>query len=229
MSSKKLKTIVTLLSIFPYYTKQNLAAALGKNRYSLDYTIKSLIKGEILIPLKRGVYSTYFYLQKVKAQGLSYPYLYYLANILREPSYVSLETILSQYGVIPDESFGITSVTIKSTRIYNNKLGTFIYRTVKRKLFLGFKEIKDGPFLIKQATKAKALFDYFYLKSFKNINVVPSFLESEMRINWNAITGKDIAEFAKYTALSKSKKMKFIAKILKEEWTRYTRTKYDKT
>lgn len=201
------------LSQFPYYTKQNLSLILKKDSFSLDYWIKKLISDQILIPLKKGVYSSVFYVNSIKEKGLFDFYLQNLANVLRQPSYISLETALSYYGLIPEESFNITSITLKSTRIYKNQLGTFIYRNIKKELFLGFSVpmVKNS---ITRATKAKALFDWLYLKKFANSKELETFLLDKGRINWFAFSKKDKMEFNDYVKISASKKMEVISKII---------------
>jgi len=64
---------------------------------------------EWICTLKRGLYE------------LSYPKDFtipdmYIANRLYEPSYVSLETALSNYSIIPEVSMAVTSITPKPTR-----------------------------------------------------------------------------------------------------------------
>ena len=46
----------------------------------------------------------------------SRPYHYFVANKLYEPSYVSLNTALSHYGIIPEVVYAVTSVTTKIPR-----------------------------------------------------------------------------------------------------------------
>lgn len=198
---------------FPYYTKQNLGLIFGKKGYNLDYLIKKLLQEKILIPLKKGVYSSSFYLEEIKEKGLYDLYLQQLANVLREPSYISLESALSYYGLIPEESFNITSITIKSSRIYKSPLTLFIYRNIKSNLFIGFNQ-KNETNPIQRATKAKALFDYLYLKKFNNKEEMEFFLEEKGRFNWFIFGKDDFKEFEQYVKISKSKKMAKIFRII---------------
>lgn len=207
---KDWQKIENYLTQFPYYTKQNLSLIFNKKDYAYDYWIKKLIKEEILIPLKKGFYITSYYLNQVKKEGLLLNYFKQLANILRQPSYISLETALSYYNLIPESTFNITSITLKSTRVYKNTLAIFIYRNIKRELFFGFNLIDNFQI----ASKAKALFDYLYLKKFNDINQTEYFLKQESRINWLELTKNDFKEFNQYVNLSKSIKMKKISKII---------------
>jgi len=205
----------TKLTDLPYYTKQNLGLALGKNKDALDYWIKKLIKNQALIPLIKGLYVSSYYLDLIKAKGKTEDYLEYLAGVVRSPSYLSLEYALSKYGLIPEAVFAITSITTKSTRSYQSALTSFYYRNLKTELFIGFIEKKFEKQTIKIAMPAKALFDYLYLKKFSSLAEMKSYLLSDGRINWAVLNKSDRKEFSKYTRLSASKKMLEIDKILK--------------
>lgn len=92
---------------------------------------------------------------------------YQVANIMVEPSYVSLETILSQYSIIPDSVTSYTSVSTKKTQSYNNSYGTFYYSSIKKEYYFGFtyEYREDYAYWVFVADKEKALLDYFYLRS----------------------------------------------------------------
>lgn len=64
--------------------------------------------------------------------------LFQIANVLAGPSYVSLESALSHYHFIPEQSFSITSVTTLKTNHYETPKGSFLYRSVKPSLFFGY-------------------------------------------------------------------------------------------
>jgi len=50
-----------------------------------------------------------------------------LANHLLGPSYVSMETALSFYGIIPERVYEITSMTTKASRSFDTPVGLFSY------------------------------------------------------------------------------------------------------
>ncbi|MCM8778041.1 MAG: hypothetical protein NC905_07295 [Candidatus Omnitrophica bacterium] len=91
-----------------------------------------------------------------------------LANFMLNPSYISLESALSFYGILPQFPYTITSVTPLKTKkiIYENKEFEFIH--MNKKYFFSF--IKKDNFLI--ATPEKALLDELYLvaKKLRNIH-----------------------------------------------------------
>lgn len=92
----------------------------------------------------------------------------YVANKLYSPSYVSLETALSHYSIIPEVAMAVTSITTRPTRRFKNKHGLFIYHTVKTDVFTGYYIDKQEDFDIFIAEPEKALVDYLYFKSYHN-------------------------------------------------------------
>jgi len=88
----------------------------------------------------------------------------YIASRIYKPSYVSLQTALSFYGMIPEAVTDITSVSTLKTAEFVNSFGTYAYRTVKPELFFGFelKKMADGR-AIPFAAPEKALLDFLYL------------------------------------------------------------------
>ena len=101
-------------------TRQVMLDLLKEYRRPYD-KIHELVKDGQLIQLKRGVYIPG---PKVPIEK---PATYLLANHLWGPSYVSLETALSYWGLIPERVYEITSVTLKSAKTYKTPLGRFRY------------------------------------------------------------------------------------------------------
>ncbi len=97
--------------------------------------------------LKRGLY-------EINARPLS---VFEKANLLYRPSYISLETALNYYGILPQFSRVITSVTPKHPKQFSADQ-QFEYSRIKPGLFHGYHQEQD--FLI--ATPEKALADMAY-------------------------------------------------------------------
>ena len=91
----------------------------------------------------------------------------YVANRIYSPSYISLHSALSFYGMIPEEVVQQTSVTTLKTARFENDFGTFHYQTVKPRLFFGYeiKMMQNGRGLL-FATPEKALLDLLYLNPY---------------------------------------------------------------
>ena len=209
MSSNSEIKNIDLIENKPYVTKTELALLLEKKERNLDKKILQLIRDEVLIPLKKGLYlSRIFYLKN--NDNIEE----YLSNIIFYPSYISLEYVLAKEGLIPESVFAYTCVTLKTTRQFNNKLGIFTYRKIKEKLFTGFvqKNYYD-KYKIKIATKSKALFDYLYYKPLKILNEI-----DDLRINWGNFSKKDLKELLFYVDLSESKKMTKIYQYIKNKY-----------
>ena len=114
-----------------------------------------LSKKGLISPIKRGLYC----FDKNKVDELN------LASELYSPSYVSLETSLNYYGVIPDIPMAVSSVTPTTTKKISTSLGNFSYQKIDTKLFFGFSQT---PFNL--AYKEKALLDYFYLHRVRTVS-----------------------------------------------------------
>jgi hypothetical protein len=83
--------------------------------------ISELIKQQKLIPVKRGIFVAGANL------GVFQPDRFLLANHLWGPSYVSLESALSHWGLIPERVFETVSVTMKRAKRYRTPVGRFTY------------------------------------------------------------------------------------------------------
>jgi len=94
---------------------------------------------------------------------LSEEILFKIANRIYSPSYVSLESALSYYHIIPESVYGITSISTRKTYRFTTSIGEFIYRTLKSTLFFGYDLIKFQEKHLRMASTEKALLDYFYL------------------------------------------------------------------
>lgn len=92
-----------------------------------------------------------------------------IANFLTSPSYISLESALSFYGILSQFPYTITSITSKKSKrvIYEDKEYEFIH--MKSKYLYGF--FKKNNFLI--ASPEKALIDelYFVAKKLRIISL----------------------------------------------------------
>ena len=90
--------------------------------------------------------------------SFSQPSDFQIANFIYSPSYISLESALSFYGIITQFPYQITSITSKKTKNIETLNKEFIFFHIKKELFFGYE--KKDDFLI--ALPEKALFDYLY-------------------------------------------------------------------
>ena len=121
-------------------------------------------KKGLIVQVKKGLYL--FNPDERKAT----PSRFALAASLYSPSYVSMETALNLYGLIPERAADVTSVTTKKTTAFENEFGRFVYQHLKPQSFRGFILQKDEaglPFFIAQPEKAVVDFFYFNLRRYK--------------------------------------------------------------
>lgn len=105
-------------------------------------------------------------------------FLYFTANKMYSPSYVSFESALSYYGLIPEGVFSTTSATTKNTTSYASAVGNFEYRHLKPVLFFGYRLLKEKDYTIKIAEPEKIILDYFYINPLNSLDEI-----EQMRFN----------------------------------------------
>lgn len=101
--------------------------------------------------------------------------LFKLANKLYEPSYISLESALRFYDLIPESVYSITSVTSRKTTFFETHYGRFVYKKIKSNLIFGYTLLQKDSVIIKIAEPEKAILDFFYLQS--ELNNVENIME----------------------------------------------------
>ncbi|MBU1085391.1 MAG: hypothetical protein ABIJ43_03615 [Candidatus Beckwithbacteria bacterium] len=119
-------------------------------------------KQDYITKIRGGVYLFNDAKDKITSEELS--------AVVIEPSYISLESALFKYNLIPEVIFATTCITTKNTRTHNTYLGYFSYQHIKPDLYFGYTQ-QSGffrPYLI--AEPEKAILDFFYLHTqYKNI------------------------------------------------------------
>ncbi|MFN4254784.1 MAG: hypothetical protein ACK4Q5_07245 [Saprospiraceae bacterium] len=135
--------------------------------------------------------------------------LFFIANQIYAPSYISLQSALSWHGFIPEGVFTVTSVTTLKTQIFSTPAGSFAFRTLKPDLFFGYRMENFGAFRFKIADPAKTFLDLLYLSP--NLDSDDHF--HELRLNFFEVGEKlDPAVFNQYLSVFKSKTLEKRAK-----------------
>lgn len=194
-----------------FFTKKTLVDIIGGNDDAIAANIKRWIKSGILIQLKKGLYVTKEYYQACPDKQSYYEFV---SNFLKKPSYLSGEYVLQKYGILSESVFTYTSTTQKKTKVYINKLGVFNYSNIKDKLFTGYKIISKSGFDIKEATKAKALFDFLYFRLLKVPQINQEIIDS-FRLNLDNFYPKDFSELNSFIKLLNIKKINNLVNYLK--------------
>jgi len=163
---KSKKNLLEQLRNLPYFSKDvvhQLGGQLGLKNTTVDTYISRFLKCKEIFKLKKGMYIPADFYSKNKGD-ISYPF--YLANILRKPSYVSSWAALQYYNLTTESIHTVTSVTWKTTRTYDTKVGSFSYQSIQKELFSDF-SLTKGRFNFFIASPAKALFDLLYFKTYQ--------------------------------------------------------------
>jgi len=168
------------LKTFPVFSVKDIQKRFSgfDNRRLVEWQQKGY-----LVKVKRGYYC-------FGERNRGEQFLYFAANKIYSPSYISFENALAYYNLIPEGVFTITSATTKNTANYVSTIGNFNYKHIKPTLFFGYKLLKEKNITIKIAEPEKVILDYFYL------NKLNSFEEIE-EMRFNEIVAKEIINFDK--------------------------------
>ena len=161
---KSKKNLLEQLKPLPHFGK-NTVYQLGKQLGLKDSTVNTYIsrflKYKEIFQLKKGLYVSTDFFDKNR-NDISYSF--YLANVIRTPSYVSSWAALQYYSLTTEAIHSVTSVTPKITREYQTKAGNFAYQSIKKELFTDF-SLAKGKFDFYIASPSKALFDLLYFRT----------------------------------------------------------------
>jgi predicted transcriptional regulator of viral defense system len=178
-------------------------------RLQLDRWIKA---GKIH-QLRRGIYLLAAPYQKKK------PHPFLVANRLQKPSYVSMQSALSFYGMIPDIVNETVSVTPVRNERLNTHLGVFEFRHINKNYFGGYHLLDIAGQKAFVATPEKAILDLIYLQPGGD---TPAFI-SELRLQ--NLENLNIEELRKQGKLFDKPKIhraiRMIELLVKEEYQTY--------
>lgn len=189
------------LGIVPF--NFDVLASYLTNYKSPRQKIIELEKQGTIIRLKRGLYV-------VSPSKLNRELsIELIANHLYGPSYVSMESALRLYGLIPERVFNTASMTLKRSRTFQNQFGRFDFISCPADYYsIGISQViqKDYAFLI--ASPEKALCDQIVytpklqLRSIKSLQI---YLEGDIRFDMDEFYKMDVSIFEKCLEVSKKK------------------------
>ncbi len=176
-----------LRSLPPVFSVNDLREVL-KARYSrkpildLSKILQRMTDKGRLVRLKRDAYGI------AKSDPLV------LANYLVKPSYISFETALSLYGLIPERVYAILSVCSPHKKIsYQNEIGEFIYTQQRADLFAEGMDIitLEADKRLYIASKEKAVLDTISRSNAQfskwSVEDMIGFLENDLRIEFSEL------------------------------------------
>jgi predicted transcriptional regulator of viral defense system len=156
-----------------------------------------------LIRLKRGLYVVS---PDVSGKLLSTELI---ANHIYGPSYISMESALRYYGLIPESVHIVRSMTTKRSRVFDNSISKFDYIACGEEYYpigINQKISDDYSFLI--ASPEKALCDLIvYTKGVRPrfVNALLLYLEENIRLDMEAFYKMDVKIFRECAGVGKKK------------------------
>ena len=173
--------------------------------------VRSLEAAGQIIRLKRGLYVVS---PKVSRVALSTELI---ANHLYAPSYVSKQTALRYYGLIPEAVYTTQSMTVKHSRNFDTPVGCFEFQNIAREAFsIGITYINKQSYSFLIATPEKALCDMIAnspkvnLRYLKDVEI---YLEEDIRMDIEDFRNMDVTIFEQYAHAGK--KAKSVATLIK--------------
>jgi len=180
-----------------------------------DVKISDLERKGLIIRIKRDLYVVS---QKVHNQEISSELV---ANHLYGPSYISLESALSYYGLIPERVYSMRSVCMKLYKQYETPLGHFEYIKVPERYFsIGISQkIINNSYSFLIATPEKALCDKIIISQnirIQSVKAMREYLEEDLRFEMSALTSFDTGIIRECLEFSKKKmELTQLLKLLK--------------
>lgn len=141
-----------------------------QNHAYLQRQLTDWVRAGKLWQLRRGLYAPALPYQKHP------PHPFLVANRLVPGSYVSLESALAYYELIPEHVAAVTSVTARRPGVWPTPVGSMIYRHIQPEYIFGYerREVGAGQSAF-VAQPEKALLDLAYLRPGGD---EPAYLES---------------------------------------------------
>lgn len=152
--------------------------------------ISDLVRSGFLLSLRRGLYVP------GPELDLPIPHLFVIANHLRGPSYVSLETALAHWDMIPERVYEINSITLKTSQVYETPIGRFTYRHLRSPYYsFGLERVEVGTDqFVLMASPEKAVCDKIITTAgitLRSQSQTLGFLIEDMRIEEDALARLD--------------------------------------
>ena len=170
--------------------------------------ISELLHNKTLVRVKKGLYIPTNY------SGQS---LLILANLIYGPSYVSKETALAFYGMIPERVYEFTSMSHGKKKIFDTPVGRFSYQTLALPYYsmgttrLTLAKNDKRGFLI--ASKEKALCDLLYFMKFRDPLEFKDYLEG-LRIEQGVLDKLNLPLIRQLSESSKRHSLDLLCKSL---------------
>ncbi|HBB91279.1 MAG TPA: hypothetical protein DC042_06065 [Bacteroidales bacterium] len=198
------------LEEFDYQTLSSLLSGYSNPRMKIN----ALLKKAEIIRVKKGIY---VFGEKYSNRPYSKELL---ANWIYGPSIVSMDYMLSWYGLIPETVTVLTSTTVKRPKTFATPVGDFIYRQVPYSYsLLGMCKIESqaGGFLA--GTPERALADKIRDtrgNTLRNQLETEQYLFEDLRLDEEVFLTMDPDLLTRLSVAGRSRKIAFCASLLKK-------------
>ncbi|GHT33233.1 hypothetical protein FACS189434_06840 [Bacteroidia bacterium] len=203
------------LGIIPVNT--DILYSLYSDLNNPDKKLSELERKGLIIRVKRNLYVVS---PKVHNQEISTELV---ANHLYSSSYVSLESALAYYGLIPERVFTMRSVTTKLHKQYDTPLGHFEYVKVPAQYYpIGVRqEIINNSYAFLIASPEKALCDKIVTTPnlrIQSVKAMREYLEDDLRIDFSAVQKFDLGIIRQCVEVGRKKgELGLLGKLLFEK------------
>jgi hypothetical protein len=206
-----MKRLIQLPAEFDY----NLLLHVLKDYKKPRDKIRGLVKNKDIIRIKKGLY--------VLGREYNKPYnKYILANLIYGPSYITGQTALAFWNMIPERVELIISMTTKRKKRFETEAGRFIYLYCPKTVFgIGVRLEDAGDqknFFI--ASPEKALCDTITTQShISTQNEMTEFLQL-MRLDFSVYENLDFSLLEEIESGYKRQSVKLLLRCLREGYVR---------
>lgn len=205
----KLEQLIDLVGDEPVFESSLLLAG-SADPADIRRQLSRWVKAGKVYQLRRGLYALAPPYQKVK------PHPFAVANRMSRGSYVSGQSALAYYGLIPEAAPVTTSVTTERPARWRTPLGDFEFRHVKPALLFGYRLTDLGggekAFI---ASPAKALLDLIHLQAAADTR---EYLRELRLQNLERVDVQELAQFVERSGSPKWRRaMRFVLELAQAE------------
>lgn len=161
------------------FTTADFRRLLGLSAPSAYKALERYAKQGAVTRLRNGLYS----LPWTKPGPLA------VANALYRPSYISYESAMAHYHLIPETVYAVTSATTRRAKEFEAGDSGYLYHSIKSGAFTGYRPCKLGDEIVLMADPEKALCDTLFLVFLKKRAL-------NERIAWKKVDRKRLLKYA---------------------------------
>ena len=196
-------------------THQILTSILRQYKRPND-KIKALKDKGILKSVKRGLYIP------GENANMQMPESSLIANHIYGPSYLSMETALSHYGLIPERVYSVTSMTIKPSKDFRTSIGLYSYSYLPLPYYaFGIKNVKlQEKQSVIMASPEKALADKIVITPgviLRSMNNAQNYVFENLRMEQSDLKDFDTSQMRSWLAdAPKKESLEILIKMIEK-------------